>query len=495
MKMPVSAPPVFVAALLLSSSLARGSELPVEASGFLPQAVVAFVMVDRFADAAPNPPDVVAGAARRFQGGDLAGLRERLPYLQALGVTHVWITPVARQVDSCVGDGHDCTAAYHGYWPRDLRGVDPHFGDAAALRALVAEARAAGIGVILDVVVNHFGYGALDPERLLRERCGDGETESCLFGLPDLRTEDPRVAAIVVERTVAWARTDAFAGFRIDAIKHVGRDVARAIRDGARAARPGFFTIAEHWGAAPGDDVVRQLVDDGAADAVLDFSFAGLARDWVSGRLRSAALAHHLVRRDAALGSGPPMLAFLDSHDVQTWAHAVGRRAPLGAPLLLFDRAAPVLTWGTEIGRRGGAGDPENRTFMPWAEAARAEADPGHPLHLWRGLIRLRRDHDVVRRGALSVVAHDDDGARAASVADGDAGFVVVQRDDADAHAIVAVARGRRLLHVQSVADDARIVDVVASAPGRATLAGGRLVLDVPADGTVAVVIAARTTP
>jgi glycosidase len=452
-------------------------------------------MVDRFADGAPNLPDVVPGAPRRFQGGDLAGLRARLPYLKALGVTHVWITPIAAQIDGLVGDGEDRTAAYHGYWPRDLRGVDAHFGDGAAWHAFVNDARANGIGVILDVVVNHLGYGAPDPDRLVRAHCGDTDTERCLFGLPDLQTDDPRVQAVVVDRTVTWARDEALAGMRIDALKHGGHDVARAIRDGARDARPGFFTIAEHWGASPGDDVVKAIVDEGAADAVLDFSFAGLARDWVSGRMRSAALAHHLVARDAALSSGPPMLAFLDNHDVETWAHAVGARAPLGAPLLLFDRAAPVLMWGTELGRRGGAGDPENRAFMPWDEAERAATDPTHPLHLWRALVRLRREHDVVRSGALSIVAHDDDSARVAGGADGDAGFVVLQRRSADARAVVAIARGRHLVHVQSVKADARIVDVVASPGGRATLDGARLVVDVPADGTVAVVLAEGRAP
>jgi len=401
---------------------------------------------------------------------------------------------VAAQTDGLVGAGDDATAAYHGYWPRDLQGVDPHFGDAAALSAFVDAARAHGIGVVLDVVINHLGYGAADPDRLVRDPCGDDDQTRCLFGLPDLRTEDPRVRAVVVERTVAWARDFGLAGFRLDALKHVGPDVARDIGKGARAMSssgigPGFFIVGEHWGAAPGDPAVRAIVDDGAADAVLDFSLAGLARDWVTGRLRSAALAHHLVRRDAALRDGPPMLGFLDSHDVTTWAYAVGDRAPLGAPLLLFDRAIPVVTWGTEVGRRGGAGDPDNRAFMPWDDVARAEVSPGHPLHLWRGLVRLRRAHDVVRDGALSVVAHDADDARAADGAAGVAGFVVLQRRAAGRRAVVAVARGRRLVHVQAVGARARIVDVVKSPGGDARIDDGRLVLDAPGDCFVAVVI------
>lgn len=477
--------------LTVASSSPASSTAP-PAAGLPDDAIVAFVMVDRFADGAPNLPDVTPGHPRRFQGGDLVGLRARLPYLQSLGVTHVWLTPVAEQVPGLVGSGDDATAAYHGYWPRDLQGVDPHFGDAEALRSFVTDARARGIGVVLDVVVNHVGYGAASPERLVRPVCGDTELDRCLFGLPDLQTEDPRVQAIVVARTVAWAKDFDLDGFRFDAFRHVGADVFRAIRSGARAQRPGFFALAEIWGAGPGDAAVDAAVAAGAADAALDFSFHGLARDWVAGRMRSAAFAHHVLAREAALAHGPPMLAFLDNHDVETWAHATGARAPLGAPLLFFDRAVPVVTWGTEVGRQGGAGDPDNRTSMPWDDVARAEADPQSPLHLWRALAALRRKHPVLHTGLLSVVAHDEAAVDDAAVNDDDggAGFVVLQRTDERTRAVVAVARKNALVHVQPLASGARLLDVVASPGGGAALLSGRLVVRVPKDGSVTVVVA-----
>lgn len=457
-------------------ALALGATLPDDA-------IFAFVMVDRFADGAPNLPDVVPGHPRRFQGGDLVGLRARLPYLKALGVTHIWMTPVARQVPGLVGDGAEATAAYHGYWPLDLRGVDPHFGNETDLREMVGAARAQGIGVVLDVVVNHFGYGAPDPERLLRQRCGTSEVDACLFGLPDLETETPRVREIVVERTARWARDFDLAGFRLDAFKHVTPDVFREIRHAVQGARPSFFTLAEHWGASPTDGVVRQIVDAGAADAVLDFSLMGLARDWVAGRMRTAAFVHHLVARDEAQRAAPPMLAFLDNHDVETWAHAVGSRAVLGAPLLLLDRAVPVITWGTELGRLGGAADPDNRTAMSWDEVARAEHDSSSPLHAWRGLVGQRRAHPVLQRGALRIVARDDKPA-------GDSGFIVLERRSADASVLAALARGRRVLHAEPTPAGTRILDVVATRGGRAVLQQGSIVVDVPADGFVSVVLA-----
>jgi alpha-glucosidase len=76
--------------------------------------------------------------------GDLAGLRARLPYLVALGVDAVWINPwyPSPMVDA-------------GYDVSDYRSVDPRFGTLAEAEALLAEAHAAGLRVLLDIVPNH----------------------------------------------------------------------------------------------------------------------------------------------------------------------------------------------------------------------------------------------------------------------------------------------------------------------------------------------------
>ncbi|MGY1670854.1 glycoside hydrolase family 13 protein [Geodermatophilus sp. SYSU D00710] len=76
--------------------------------------------------------------------GDLPGARARLPYLAGLGVDAVWLTPFYR---SPMADG--------GYDVADHRDVDPLFGDLADLDALVADAHALGLRVLVDVVPNH----------------------------------------------------------------------------------------------------------------------------------------------------------------------------------------------------------------------------------------------------------------------------------------------------------------------------------------------------
>ncbi|WP_112136189.1 glycoside hydrolase family 13 protein [Glycomyces dulcitolivorans] len=76
--------------------------------------------------------------------GDLAGVRERLPYLAALGVDALWFTPWYRSPQA---DG--------GYDVADYREIDPAFGTLADAEALISDALALGIRTIVDVVPNH----------------------------------------------------------------------------------------------------------------------------------------------------------------------------------------------------------------------------------------------------------------------------------------------------------------------------------------------------
>jgi glycosidase len=368
--------------------------------------VVMLVMVDRFANGSADLADVVTGHPRRFNGGDLEGVRQRLPWLQALGVSHVWLTPLHNQIDGLVGDGASATAGSHGYWPERFAAVDPHFGDVAQLQRLVREAGDLGMGIIIDVVVNHFGYGASDPAQLVRTPCGDTDETRCLFGLPDLRTEDPRVRQIVVDNTVWWLKQAPFVGVRLDAFKHIDRETARAITAAIHAQNKRAVVIAERWGAAPGDADVVDDVRSGAANAAFDFGFFGLARDCVLGRMRPRACAHHLETRAPALASGPSMFTFLDNHDVETWAHAAGANAPLGAALLLTTPGTPVLSWGIEVGRVGGAVDPDNRTMIDWTHVD--DTEPRQLRHWWQSLTTLRRRSKALQAGDFRIIAADD---------------------------------------------------------------------------------------
>src|SRR6187399_395966 len=119
-------------------------------------------------DAGNAPRDAWVRAGQRFCGGTLAGLATKMGYLNRLGVSAIWISPIFKQLAS--------RETYHGYGIQDFLDVEPRFGTRDDLRSLVQTAHAHGIRVVLDIILNHtgdvFGYA---PDRYETRR-EDGST-------------------------------------------------------------------------------------------------------------------------------------------------------------------------------------------------------------------------------------------------------------------------------------------------------------------------------
>jgi alpha-amylase len=102
-----------------------------------------------------------------YNGGDLAGLRQRIDYIKGLGTTSIWLTPSFKNKAVQLEDGP--SAGYHGYWITDFTQIDPHLGTNDDLRQLVEAAHKRGMKVYFDIITNHtadvIGYqeGARQP--------------------------------------------------------------------------------------------------------------------------------------------------------------------------------------------------------------------------------------------------------------------------------------------------------------------------------------------
>ncbi len=144
-----------------------------------------FVMADRFANGDPTNDTGGFDGTRTdhghdpadkgfFHGGDVAGLTERLDYIEGLGTSAIWLTPsfANRPVQ---GAGDNASAGYHGYWVTDFTRIDPHFGTNAELEAFIDAAHERGIKVFFDIITNHtadvidyeekqYGYVSKDAE-------------------------------------------------------------------------------------------------------------------------------------------------------------------------------------------------------------------------------------------------------------------------------------------------------------------------------------------
>ena len=120
-----------------------------------------FVMPDRFNngntdnDLGSKTQPISAGGFDKshkgmFHGGDIQGLKDKLPYLKELGISAVWLTPILRnqamQADS---------SGYHGYWVLDFTEIDPHLGSNDDLKDLISSAHAENIKIYFDIITNH----------------------------------------------------------------------------------------------------------------------------------------------------------------------------------------------------------------------------------------------------------------------------------------------------------------------------------------------------
>ena len=154
------------AALLLALA-GPATAVPVEqVRARLPEdEIIYFVLPDRFDNGDPaNDTGGLTGdrlatgydptAKGFYHGGDIKGLLQRLDYIQALGVTAIWVAPVFKNKPVQGAAGHE-SAGYHGYWITDFTKVDPHFGTNAEFAAFVDAAHAKGMKVYMDIIANH----------------------------------------------------------------------------------------------------------------------------------------------------------------------------------------------------------------------------------------------------------------------------------------------------------------------------------------------------
>lgn len=473
--------------------------------------VLYLIMIDRFADGPDDDATLRRGCYDpdedgRFHGGDLEGLRARLDYLEDLGVTALWTTPVYRQ-SRCGG--------YHGYWPDFAASgaveLEPMLGRPGDLDALIADLHERSMRLVVDMVVNHAGYGAaLVDERPTwfhgDEDCDAGPEELVcpLSGLPDLAQEDAEVATYLTELSVAWARRFDFDGVRMDTAKHVPLPYFADHWLPAMDADRDRFTIAEVFDESTPAVFGRYL--DAGFDSAFNFPLRRALVDVFARDASTDRLGDTVAEAVSHLGieGATRMVSFLANHDVPRWVDEVeddvsdGERAEryrMALVALFTLPGIPQLYAGDELGLRGRF--PANRRDMPaWAWRAEdrvgdhpeAVGDPAELFELTRELISLRREHPALSVGGYAELWRQGGGPPV---------FAFLRSDGAGSLAVVAFNNGDEPVGPLPLpiadnpgigdADRARLADGVeledllgAGVPSAVTLADGHLPLSLP---------------
>lgn len=355
-----------------------------------------FVMPDRFHNAKPendngdpNRPISFGGLDKTskwaFHGGDIAGIEAKLDYIEGLGVTAIWMTPILRN-RAIQDDGF----GHHGYWVVDFTEIDPHFGSNEDLKSLIEAAHKRDIKIFFDIITNHtadvikytechneqgkflaadqkgcefisieelaqgkkYTPFTLDSEKDVKVPAwlndpkyynnqgdsfwqGESAVKGDFVGLDDINTSMPEVIdglTEVFKDLISEFRPD---GFRIDTVKHVDiefwQSFGPAITNHAQSiGLPEFFIFGEVFDGNPAG--LSKFTTAGKLPSVLDFGFAFNTRDVVFNNKTVNQLKHLFDNDDYyrdADSTPNDLINFIGNHDVGRVGHFIEQGLPL----------------------------------------------------------------------------------------------------------------------------------------------------------------------
>lgn len=414
--------------------------------GFSSADAMYLIMTDRFADGdvAGDPPGDDRAAPRGWHGGDFAGIERHLDYLQQLGITTVWTTPV-------VSNGA-MPESYHGYAATDLYAVDSHFGTLKDYRHLSDAMHARGMKLVIDLAPNHIGvehpwvldpptpdwfHGTLDHHlnaqhdfyRLLDPHAPPNAWRPITQGwftddMPDLNQENPLVSQYLIQDAMWWVETANLDGIRLDTFPYVDRAFWRDFDAKLHSVYPQLTTVGEVFHRDPevtsffAGGVSHSGIDTGL-DTPFDFPVFFTLRDVLARNKPMTTLAD-VLRQDELYPHPERLVTFIGNHDTTrfiTEADDSAAKLKLALGLILTLRGMPLIYSGDEIGMPGGK-DPDDRRDFPggfagdshnaFTQAGRTPEEED-VFHWTSGLLAYRAAHTRLKTGVEENLFADSD--------------------------------------------------------------------------------------
>ncbi len=371
------------------------AEFPVLARNTLPKAqgvdsrdVVYMLMPDRFANG-DTGNDSIAGMLQQADrnnmearhGGDLAGVRMHLDYLQDMGVSALWLNPEL--------ENDQARASYHGYAVTNHYRVDRRFGSNEQYRELVGDCHRRGIKMIRDIVLNHIGSNhywmkdlptkdwinqwptytnttfraptILDPYASEYDKKGfnDGWFD---VDMPDLNQRNPHVANYLIQQAIWWVEYAGLDGFRIDTYTYSDQPFMSRWCAELRREYPNITMVGEIWeqgvliqGFFADNQPIARAQFDSNLPGVIDFQMCFAIQEaltkgpgWQDGDARI----YYTLAQDYFYQDPLKNLIFLDNHDMKRFYSVVDEQLnkyKSGVAFLLTTRGIPQIYYGTEI--------------------------------------------------------------------------------------------------------------------------------------------------
>lgn len=379
--------------------------------------------------------------ARDFFGGNLEGIRQKLPYLRDLGVTVLYLNPIFK------------ARSNHKYDTGDYRTIDPMFGTEEDFARLCRDAGEMGIRVMLDGVFSHVGddsvyfnrYGRYDSVGAYQSKDSPyaswfhfkqfPESYDCWWGfdtLPNVNEMNPDYQRFmltdddsVVRR---WLRAGA-SGWRLDVADELPMEFLRALRARVKDLSEEDAVLGEVWEDASHKvtyDKMRSYVLGDTLDSVMNYPL----REALIAFLRGEKTALQAARIVESLRENYPkpffysLMNLLGSHDrariidvlaapsvemlsreqrrehrlTPEQRHTGILRTRMMLRMVASLPGMPCIYYGDEAGMTG-AGDPFCRAAYPWGR------EDASQLAFFREMLRLRAAHPVLRTGEMRMLS------------------------------------------------------------------------------------------
>ena len=429
---------------------------PGHTRGFSSADAIYLITPDRFANGDPGNDEIdgLGDIVDRTQpgarhGGDLKGIIDRLDYIAGLGFTAVWLNPVLENAMPAF--------SYHGYATTDFYRVDPRMGSNAELAELARAGRERGVGLIMDMIVNHSGLHhwwmddppmddwvhrwegyvetnhaktlSVDPygAEIDRRELYDGWF---VPDMPDLDQDNPLMAEYLIQNAIWWIEYLGLAGVRMDTYPYSGGEFMAEWTRRVMEEFPDFNVVGEEWTENPLIVAYWQGGPDGSAGSlakhdgyrswlpsVMDFPLNSvLAPSLTADESFSQGLTnlYSMLANDVLYPDPGALVIFGDNHDMMRIWSQLGEDYglfELAMTYLATMRGAPQVYYGTELLTASSGDHGVIRSNLPggWAgDAADAVSGAGlterqlQAQELVRTLFNWRKTSAAVHEGGLT---------------------------------------------------------------------------------------------
>ena len=355
--------------------------------GFSPADVIYLITPDRYANGDPgnDSSSQLKEKQNRLKksgrhGGDIQGIIDHLDYISDMGFTQIWLNPVLEN------DQH--TYSYHGYSTTDYYNIDARFGNNELYKVLSKEAKKRGIGLVMDLILNHIGSehwwmkdlptidwinndGKFVRSNHIHESVHDPHlTESqrdlltsgwFVETMPDLNQNYTFLANYLIQNSIWWIEYADLSGFRIDTYPYIDKNFLSIWSKRIATEYPRFNFVGEEWSSNPTmvsywqkgsnryddyDSYIPSMMDFPLQEALVNGLLGN--EDWNSGIVDI----YRVISNDFQYGDPYNLVVFAGNHDMKRIYSQLNEQMDLykmAMTIINTVRGIPQIYYGTEI--------------------------------------------------------------------------------------------------------------------------------------------------